>query len=420
MRPYSQIFAFFLDPQVYANRLAVKDELFGRNLADRMVYAARSLVGNLWNTLKLRGIDEPGLVGKRWLVAGSRNEEDAVAFLLEDDRYRLVPANVYRPRGAGTRVNWYPRPKWWYLPRYWTFLRVARRADPTHFRRVFQHLLHGVGTYENHLAVLRRYRPEVVVVSHDHLPSIRALALAARKLGIPTVYLQHASVREDFPPLVYDLSLLDGEDALAKYRAGGKEISGRVELVGSPKYDAFRDRINTSTTVRRFGLPYGFFDDPARVADLARAVSDRFPEWAVTVRPHPRDERPFPLDAAGPGVTLSLGKDESAFDFLARQDAMASSDSAIHLEATLLNVSSFFVPFVMLDPQPADGYGFVAAGLVPAVPTLEELLTTLDGIRDDRPEVSHRARPYDAGVGRAGWSSTARSRAAIDALLNPS
>lgn len=381
--------------------------------------------GNLINFFRLRrlsGLDEEGLVakvkGKRWVVAGSRNEEDALAFLTNDRRYRLLAANVYRSKKPSNQINWFVLPKLYFLPKYLPFLLDTFQRSPSHFWRVFHLLIHGVGCLENQLVVLRQYRPEAIVISNDHYPFVRALSVAARQLGIPTVYLQHASVKDDFPPLICDLSLLDGPDALAKYQYENKRLESMVLLVGSPKYDGTCALVNKSTVIRRLGISYSLYDDPKLVDGLSRKLVERFPEWTITVRPHPRDMRAFPGTGNTSKIHFSNALEESALEFLSQQDAIISSDSAVHLEAVLLNVNSIFFPITMLRPSRMDSYGFVKSNLVPAIYSESELISLLLAWETSRPQVQYKGADYDAGIlADDGISAKQRTFQAIDRLI---
>lgn len=416
-KPYSQIFEFFLNERIYARRRKVKASFFGRNLLVRIWRSSESLLGNLYKSVRYRPTFNPELAGKPWVVVSTRNQESSIGFLAEEEHYKLVAANFYEAAGTAAAVDWYPRPKIWYYFHYAPFFMRSFWRNPVHWLRVFPSLFHGMGAYENHLSVLRRYRPAAVVVSNDHLPWFRALTLAARKLDIPTVYLQHAPVVDDFPSLISDLSLLDGQDALDKYRAGGKPVAGRVALVGMPKYDPFHARINAGTRLERLGIPYGFFDDVGVVVDVARHLRATFPELTITLRKHPRDERPLPVDQL-PGIVLSDARREPALDYLVAQDVIVASDSGIHLEAVLLNVTSLYYSFTDGNSPPTDHYGFLRRGLVPNVKNTDELTARLSGLLQDRPPVRAAAAYYVAHLNGA-WAgrSQALVRREVEALL---
>ena len=393
--PYYSIFEFFLNPAIYERRAKVKAEFFGANVMVRLGRSLKSLFGNWWRILRERPDFDATLTGARWVVVGTRNQENSTSFLLSDDRYRLVGANFYTSAGQPAAVDWYPQPKLFYLGRYLSFFWRAYRTNPVHFSRVFQELLHGVGAYENHRKVLRRYRPELIIVSNDHLPWYRALVLAARAEGIRTAYLQHAPVVDDFPSLISDLSLLDGQDALDKYRAGGKAVYGKTVLVGMPKFDPYFPRISATTRLTRLGVPYGFFDEVADIARTVAALRKAFPELVITVRKHPRDERPFPAEEI-PGVQFSDARAQSPLEYLLDQDIIIAGDTGIHLEAVLMNVTSLYYQFTGAGESPVDHYGFIRNGLVPTVLSLEELIGRLRELMVHRPVVRGEAEYFVA------------------------
>jgi hypothetical protein len=78
---------------------------------------------------------------------------------------------------------------------------------------------------------LSRLEPKALVVSNDHNMPNRVVLKLAREKRIPSVYIQHASVTEKFPPLAFDYALLEGLDALQKYESAGYSSKTKVFLV---------------------------------------------------------------------------------------------------------------------------------------------------------------------------------------------
>lgn len=402
-----------------AKRQRVKDTFFGRNRLVRLGMILRSLIGNVYNAWFKRVRKQEALLGKRWLIVGSRNQESALTFLQREEQFVFVRANVYFSLLPSEKVDWYVFPKVFYLWKYVGFFFRAWRRNSTHFWMVIYHLFHGCGALENNRKVLREYRPELIVISNDHQPWFRALVVAARELNIPTVYIQHACVVDDFPSLTVDLALLDGQDALDKYLTDNHPPSGEALLIGMPKYDEFRHRINHSTAMRRLGFPYGFFDDPMVLSETVAAIQDKFPEVTITLRKHPRDTRPFPMND-GLNIKWSDSKQESALDFLARQDAIVSSESSIHLEATLLNVTSLFYQFQKKSSPPLDHYGFIANGLIVQYASFEALVEALGEIGEKREVVIDKASYYVANLKGAKGKGREMAIRAIKELLDAS
>ena len=95
--------------------------------------------------------------------------------------------------------------------------------------------------------ILSKTKPKLVIVSNDHSLNCRSLRLAAQILGIRTLYIQHASISNIFPPLEFDYALLDGLVSYKKYvscyeknknnnRVKKNAIKCKVLLTGQKKY----------------------------------------------------------------------------------------------------------------------------------------------------------------------------------------
>ncbi len=412
---YRIIFEFFLDPEVYRNRQHVKTEVFGANVLARLGRAISSMLGNLYLSLTDRPAANPKLKQGKWLIAGTRNQEVSLDFL-RDHGFQMVPANFYTAHLPAGRINWYRLPKVFYFFHYLGFLLRVARKDWRHFSRIFQELIHGVGVYENQLLVLRQYQPEVIVISNDIMPWFRSLTLAARQLNIPTVYLQHATVGKDFSPLIVDLALLEGQDTLDKYTVGKRAPEGAVEIVGMARFEPYAERINTSTRVERVGVAVSLADEPAAVVSVVERLLT-LPGLQVTVRQHPRDTRSLDWQDAA-NLHHSDARKTPALSFLAEQDLIIAGETGIHLEAALLNVSSVYFQFSTAAQPPVDSYGFLAQGLMPAVPSAEALLELVQEWQNGRPPVKGKAAYYVANADpQFTGSSQQRVLAAIAKLL---
>ena len=64
--------------------------------------------------------------------------------------------------------------------------------------------------------ILKKYNPKILFLSNDHSPFNRCLLHHSKSMGIKTIYMQHASVSDKFPPLEFDYSLLDGQESFEK------------------------------------------------------------------------------------------------------------------------------------------------------------------------------------------------------------
>lgn len=390
-----------------------------KRLARVLGYAGLRLVGNVLQPIRNR--DE--VRGKVWLYVVSANNYDALAFLAEARPDAVLVAgqakNIGRYNAVVNRLSL--RRKLLY---YWQFpgayLGLRRQVGPR-ATRFFDFIFYAIGYYEVYRRALRQHRPRAVVFSNDHNDDTRSLLLACRAEGVPTAYVQHASVSTNFPPLGFDLSLLEGQDALDKYRLCGP-IAGRVALVGMPKADAYLGRRNTAPTVRRVGLACNIHDPLPALSDTLVYLSRELPELTLTLRPHPSDGRDFgPLRQLLPGLHWSDAREENVFDFLLRQDALVAADTSTHLEAVMLNVASIYFRFA-INPLTDDYYGYAARGLVERADTPAALAETLRRYARHKPaDLYQRANYYNATLGTPDEGhSRERTASHLDNWLNES
>ena len=264
--------------------------------------------------------------------------------------------------------------------------------------------------YGFYLAVrqaLRESRPSGVLVSNDHIGWFRAIVQAANDEHVPTFYVQHASVTEEFPPLNFDTAFLEGRDALEKYEVAARRQASRapttdVFLVGMTKFDSHSQRPHGRTSVRRIGLAANLLDDFDRIADLAEAIraADRHLELAL--RPHPRasnaDIAKFEQLAQDQNLRLSDARREPPVEFVASLDAVIACDSSILLEAALLNVLPMYYPF---SPDSNDYYGYCRSGLCERFDNTDSVIAELKRLESGRADVRAAARHYVATAGSA-------------------
>ena len=370
-----------------------------KRLARVLGYAGLRLVGNIFQPIKNR--DE--LAGKVWLYVVSANNYDALAFLAEARTDAVLVAgqakNIGRYNAVVNRLSL--RRKllyYWQLPE--AYLGLRRQVGPR-ATRFFDFIFYAIGYYEVYRRALRHYRPRAVVFSNDHNDDTRSLLLACRAEGVPTAYVQHASVSTNFPPLSFDLNLLEGQDALDKYRQCG-HIAGQVELVGMPKADTYLGRRNTAPAVRYVGLACNIHDPLPALTDTLVYLSRELPELSFTLRPHPSDGRDFgPLRQLLPDLQWSDARAENVFDFLLKQDALVAADTSTHLEAVMLNVASIYYRFAA-NPLTDDYYGYAARGLVERANTPVALAAALRRYAHHKPaDLYQRANYYNATLGTA-------------------
>lgn len=360
-------------------------------------YAVVRLVGHLFQPIN----NPEQLRGAVWLYVVSANNYEALKFIREarPDAVLLAGQGKQIGRYAGVVNRLSLRRKMLYYWQYPATLVGLRRQIGGRALRFFDLVFYAIGYYEVYRRALRHYRPQAVVFANDHNDDARALLLACRAEGVPTAYVQHASVSTSFPPLDFDLNLLEGQDALDKYRLCGP-VHGQVELVGMPKADAFLSQRNTAPQVRRVAVACNLLDElPALTETLAYLLRE-LPGLTFTLRPHPGDRRDFTaLRQALPPLQWSNPQQENVFEFLQTHDALVAADTSTHLEATLLNVASVYYRFSP-GPTVVDYYGYAAHGLSEWAHTLPELVAALARLAQHKPtDLYRRAAYYNATLG---------------------
>lgn len=362
-------------------------------------YATVRLLGNIVSSIS----NPEKLDGAVWLYVVSQNNVDALNFL------RTAWPHARLVAGQGKQIGRYNnhvnrlslRRKVLYygqLPGVWWQL---RQSDGWAARRFFDLIFAAIGYYEVYRRALRNYRPRVVVFANDHNDDARAMLLACHAEGIPTAYVQHASVSRWFPPLSFDLSLLEGQHALDTYRACGP-VASEVALVGMPKADAFLARRNTAAVVRKVAIVANLLDSTEGLVATLDTLLPALAELEFTFRAHPGDARNFQalLATRHPQLHFSDPRTETVLEFLQRHDALIAADTSTHLEATLLNLVSLYHQFGPSHDLINDYYGYVRHGLVDSCRTTDDLISRLREFAQTKPSsLHHRAAYFCATIG---------------------
>jgi hypothetical protein len=390
-----------------------------RRLVRILAYTGLRLVGHLFQPIK----NQAQLRGAVWLYVVSANNYEALQFIKDARTDAVLVAgqgkNIGRYGAAVNRLSL--RRKILYYWQYPAALLGLRRQLGSRATRFFDLVFYAIGYYEVYRLALRHYRPRAVVFANDHNDDARALLLACRAEGVPTAYVQHASVSTNFPPLAFDLSLLEGQDALDKYRQCGP-VRGQVALVGMPKADAFLAQRNLAAQVRRVAIACNLLDELPALTDTLVYLLRELPALTFTLRPHPGDQRDFSaLRQALPTLQWSDPRQENVFQFLLNHDALVAADTSTHLEATLLNVASVYYRFTPT-PTLADYYGYAAHGLSEWAHSLPELAAALARLAHHKPtDLYRRAAYYNATLGTPdeGYSRALAARRLAEWLASP-
>jgi len=244
--------------------------------------------------------------------------------------------------------------------------------------------------------ILKRMNPKAVIVANDHSPGYRLMKEACKILKMPILYIQHASVTEKFPKLDFHVSLLEGKDALNKYKLKG--IEGDVHLVGMPKFDSYYQDINTNKSIKNIGLSLNILDSEESIENLLREISKADFKYQLTIRPHPRDKRHvfFERMVEQYDCKISDSRLENSFEFLKKIDLNIACESSIHLEATLMNVYPVYYKF---SNEVKDNYGFIRNNLITdVIVSPKELISRINSMKNNKPNVRNRSEYYVSTV----------------------
>lgn len=243
----------------------------------------------------------------------------------------------------------------------------------------------------------KKHAPRLVVFANDHSFFPRVFRAAALDMGVKTLYFQHASVTSNFPPLDFDYACLDGRDSLDKYREAGPVLS-TVFLIGMAKSAQLNGQINHCGKVHAVGVCVNTLDDLEQIKKMIEKLRESVPDIPITWRPHPAMKLKFEsMQTWGEkhNIQFSNPDHESIWDFMGEIDLLLAGNSSVHVEATLLNVTSIYVDF---GDGRGDYYDFLKTGLVDRYDgaALVEKITSL---REHRPSVRHRVAPFCADIG---------------------
>lgn len=368
LKRLTHIYADILHIYIKYDDATIEGYLPNFTKAKLLLKAHLNLVKNF--LLGFRKPDKNEIESKKWFFVIHKNNIeslDGIFHQLEDSvyisTYKLSPET--HPLNYSLRLLYI-----WYFPVI--FFKLYKQYGKITLKTIHVVFL-SVGLYEVSIRNLRKYRPSIIVIANDHSPSARALLIAAKELGIKTVYVPHGSTSCHFPPLTYSLSLLEGQNMLDQYRLSG-EIKSIVKLIGCPKFDTFINHKNKAAQVSRIGICTNSIDETSRIVRVIKRVRENFPSLLITYRQHPSDTRDFILRENIPGVVVSDCWKETALTFLQNQDLIIAGDSSIHQEACYLNVVACYYPMHDHSVITYDYYGFVARGLLKKLENEDMLL----------------------------------------------
>ena len=334
----------------------------------------------------------PEFSNRKIVFANTANNYEALNFLLKryDDTILLCSGGYVKKLPGAITVGKHLRTRGLGRYAFLVYLALHRRYRIIHYEKIVKQY----GFVQSFIELLQANRPTCIFTSNDHDPASRALMLAAKRLGIPCIYLQHASVTKFFPPMRASHALLYGQYSGDIYRSiPGSE--GKFIQVGNHKFDAFRPYIETKRSTGKIGVAFNTLDPVPEVLALCNNLSRHFPKDKIVLRAHPRERRKIDGD-----FTLSSHSEETSLEFLKGLDVLIAGNSSILLEAAAMNVYPFQVYFAETPAYLVDYYGFVKMGVAAGIESQEDLIKRIHEIITSKTfDSRQRTTYYDSSVG---------------------
>jgi hypothetical protein len=316
----------------------------------------------------------PRIYGSNWVFVFGKNNYDATNFLTADDFVFVTDKKrIFQNSEDIIQLPYRVKFRHYlnFLPLYFYLLKMEGRRT----YKLINIIFNSIGWMEAFEEAIVKFKPKSIIFSNDHSYIPRALFLMAKKNDVPTIYIQHATVTNSFPALEFDLSLLEGQDAFDKYSTKG--IYGKVKFIGMPRFDKFFEmrRKTLPSEINTIGFAFNTVDSIQVIYEILRKLLIDLPSMKIIIRRHSKDTRDFktPLSTLGNSIFFSDPLSEDPFAFLLNCDLLIAGDSAIHLDAGMMNVSSYYFNFAS-GSKIKDLYGFIKSGFIRELAGLDDLL----------------------------------------------
>lgn len=239
-----------------------------------------------------------------------------------------------------------------------------------------------LGFYYSNLLILKLSRAKYVWLSNDHININVSFIYAAKMLKIKTIYIQHASISDIFPPLNFNIAFLDGTIAHSIYRKIG--IAGtKIYLTGNPKLDGYINKNPNKMKLGKILICLNSTDDPNKFENIIDQILKM--NIKIKLRKHP-----YLILNLKNESNVEISKEKEFIDCLEDVDLVIAGDSNVHLEATACNIPSMYIS----SSHFYDYYGFVNNNLV--IWSGHKDLDLISEIEKYHPymNVYKRAKPY--------------------------
>lgn len=247
---------------------------------------------------------------------------------------------------------------------------------------------------------------KLIVFANDHININRCMIMLASQYGVKTIYTQHASVTETFPPLNFTYSFLDGKDSLDKYESIG-DIKGKVILAGGSRFDnayQYKTRERSKDQTIKIGIAFNPQDSIDKIQSLCKQILE-LSLGVVILRPHPSEEIKYReiSHQFDKRIQWSQPSQENSFEFISKINLLIANESSIHLDAAILGKKS--VLYNLSDTKILDWYSYIKKGLIQVVYNIEDIKKVIESALDVSPDMiklynAADGTPYEGHVGQ--------------------
>jgi hypothetical protein len=323
----------------------------------------------------------------KWLYVLTKNNISALEFLSENDSQYDFVTSIDKKVLLDDRAHRPFKLSFTSIFNIWLYeyIKLLFHTSNARFYFKYPHLFYLVYKFKKLTeTTLKRYKPSLIVFANDINYESRVLNLEARSLNIPTVYIQHATVSNLYPPLNFDLALLEGEYSNDIYV---KSDETKVELIGQPKFEKYKNVRKIIKKIDCIGVAFNTIDSIKQVSEICRYLNDN--KYRVILRPHPRETRMGQLDW---NFIHKISAKENSYDFLLQCDALIASDSSIHLEAVLINIPSIY--YNLNEHYSYDYYSYVKNNVIREAKSKEEISAIIDVYKNSNNEKIYKQAKY--------------------------
>jgi len=296
------------------------------------------------------------------VILTSLNQYDSIQELLKDESLNIKPIAIdYAGAGGVLKfpmfISYFLSIFLIPLTFYYYFITKSAYVKKS-FRYGFREYCLTFAYRFVNTAWLKWRKPRLLIVLTDHQMVGRDMVKSARKAGVKSLYMQHASVTDKFPALIMDYAFLEGEDAKDKYlEIGGGHTDTIIDFVGILKLN----KISTEEhQIEMIGICTNEFDDIAIADGLLSSLEKDF---KITLRPHPGDSlyEEWRALAEKHHITFSDSRREKPADFLSSVNCVVSYNCGITTESLMLNKPTFSF---QMSQKEFDHYGFLEHHIV--------------------------------------------------------